>query len=124
AAIHSFRNGLSENTNVGIFSNGSTARNRFGLNEIVGSNNGILAINGGEPAGPAGDAGRAVSAIRSEHGFGTSTRVPGVASTAAERPAAERPDDPSGLRVLGLLALGVLLAAGVGLASRAAHRTV
>ena len=48
AAIHSFRNALSENAKVGIFSNGSSARNRFGLNEIVGSDHGILAINGGE----------------------------------------------------------------------------
>ncbi|MDQ3741609.1 MAG: right-handed parallel beta-helix repeat-containing protein [Actinomycetota bacterium] len=46
--LHTFRNGLTENTHFGLFSNGTTVRNRFGNNEIVGSDTGIAAINGGE----------------------------------------------------------------------------
>lgn len=46
--LHTFRNGLTENTNIGLLSNGSTVRNRFGNNEIVGSNTGIQSLNAGE----------------------------------------------------------------------------
>ena len=70
------------------------------------------------------------SAIRSENGFGSSSKVPGVdPPTADEREEAPAPtaaaaatSDPSGGRVYGVLVLGVLLAAGVGVASRSARR--
>jgi hypothetical protein len=81
----------------------------------------------GAPGGAGGDAaagdGRArpSSAIRSENGFGTSTRVPGVDPPSEVQRAAAPPSDPSGARVFGILALGVLLAGGVGTASRRAR---
>jgi hypothetical protein len=67
------------------------------------------------------------SAIRSENGFGSSSQVPGVDKPPAARDAAPTVSaatvsDPSGLRVYGLLALGVLLACGVGFASRTVRR--
>ena len=82
--------------------------------------------SGGSGSGEEGGSGSGgetpeTSAIRSENGFGSSSRVPGLDGNPTV--ALNAVSDPSGSRVYGLLLLGVLLAAGVGLASRSARRT-
>ena len=103
------------------------------------------------PASGSGAGSTGQSAIHSENGFGSSSQVPGVgdgASRGSGKPAkADAPpaadqqvgagggapiasarfvrsptSDPSGLRVYGLLALGVALAVGVAVAGRLARR--
>jgi type II secretory pathway pseudopilin PulG len=105
-----------------------------------------------EPASRSGAAPADQSAIHSENGFGSSAQVPGVGDGAprgsGQRPTPAKTDapaasggqadgnagvaaaglvrsptaDPSGLRVYGLLALGVALAVGVAVAGRLARR--
>ena len=77
---------------------------------------------GGDDSGTESDR---PSPIRSENGFGSSSQVPGLAADQndAVRLAAARAGDPAGERVYGLLALGILLAVGVGVASRFARRS-